>query len=148
MATKALTKPSEMMPTFMDDFFNPWNQWFENGFFNSKTLTVPSVNIQENKDEFTLSLGVPGMKKEDFNIQVEGNLITISSEKEDMKEEKEAKFSRKEFNYSSFSRSFTLPDEVSMDKIKAHYEDGVLKLSLPKKEEMKNLAVSKNIAVN
>jgi HSP20 family protein len=71
-----------------------------------------------------VSLAAPGMKKEDFKIDVDGNMLTISSEKEETKEEKEKKFTRKEYNYSSFSRSFTLPDEVNKEKIDAKYEDG------------------------
>jgi HSP20 family protein len=78
---------------------------------------------------------------------VEGNLLTISSEKEEEHEEKEERYTRQEYSYSSFERSFTLPDEVNKDKIDAHYQDGVLKLVLPKKEEAKKMAVSKQIAV-
>jgi HSP20 family protein len=74
-------------------------------------------------------------------------MLTISSEKEESKEEKDALYTRKEYNYSSFSRSFTLPEEVNKEKIEATYEDGVLKLALPKKEEAKKLAASKHIAV-
>jgi HSP20 family protein len=147
MSTKALTRTGETIPTLFDDFFRPWNEWFDNGGFLGKTLTVPAVNIKEHKDEFNVSLAVPGMKKDDFNIDVEGNMLTISCEKEERKEEKEAKYTRKEFNYSSFSRSFTLPDDVNREKIDAHYEEGVLRLVLPKKEEAKKLATSKHIAV-
>jgi HSP20 family protein len=110
-------------------------------------MTMPAVNIVENKEDYMVSLAVPGMKKDDFNIDVEGNMLTISSEKEESKEEKEDKYTRKEYNYSSFSRSFTLPDEVNKEKIEAKYEDGVLKLMLPKKEEAKKLAAGKHIAV-
>jgi HSP20 family protein len=78
---------------------------------------------------------------------VEGNMLTISCEKEESKEEKEEKFNRREYSYSSFSRSFTLPEEVNREKIDAKYEDGVLKLMLPKKEEAKKLAMGKHIAV-
>jgi len=74
-------------------------------------------------------------------------MLTISSEKEEEKEEKEKKYTRQEYSYSSFERSFTLPDEVNKDKIDAHYQDGVLKLVLPKKEEAKKMAISKQIAV-
>jgi len=147
MSTRAVSKTSTL-PAVFDDFFKPWNEWFENGntFFNRLT-TVPAVNIVENKDDYKVSLAVPGMKKEDFNIDVEGNMLTISSEKEENKEEKEERFTRKEYSYSSFSRSFTLPDEVNKEKIEAKYEDGVLKLILPKREEAKKLAVGKHIAV-
>jgi HSP20 family protein len=136
MGTQAVTKASERTPTFFDDFFKPWNEWFENGgnLWN-RALTVPAVNITENKDDYSVSLAVPGMKKDDFKIDVDGNMLTISCEKGESKEEKDKKFTRKEYNYSSFSRSFTLPDEVNKEKIDAKYEDGVLKLSLPRKEE-------------
>jgi HSP20 family protein len=146
MATQALAKKTERMPLFFDDFFKPWNGLFEGGLFG-KEMTVPAVNITEQKDDYQVSLAVPGMKKDDFNIDVEGNMITISSEKEDSKEEKDKRFTRKEYSYSSFSRSFTLPDEVNKEKIDAKYEEGILKLLLPKKEEAKKAAVSKHIAV-
>jgi HSP20 family protein len=107
---------------------------------------VPAVNITEQKDEYQVSLAAPGLKKDDFKIDVDGNMLTISSEKEESKEEKEKSFTRKEYNYSSFSRSFTLPEEINKEKIEARYEDGVLKIALPRKEDTKK-AVAKNIAV-
>ncbi len=147
MSTKAVTKVG-MLPTVFDDFFKPWNEWFDNGgSLMGRMMTVPAVNIIENKDDYMVSLAVPGMKKDDFNIDVEGNMLTISSEKEESKEEKDEKYNRKEYSYSSFSRSFTLPEEVNREKIEAKYEDGLLKLMLPKKEEVKKLAASKHIAV-
>ncbi len=147
MGNKGLTKFTERAPFFFDDFFKPWNNWFETDLINGKLMTVPAVNITDNKDDFMVSLAVPGMKKDDFKIDVEGNMITISCEKEENKNEKEIKFTRKEYNYYSFSRSFTLPDEILKDKIEARYEDGVLKLFLPKKEEAKKSVISKHIAV-
>ena len=147
MGTQALTKTGTRIPSVFDDFFKPWNNWFENDFFNTRIMTVPAVNIVDNKDDFIVSLAVPGMKKDDFSIDVEGNMITISCEKEEKKEDKDAKFTRKEYNYSSFTRSFTLPDEILKDKIEARYEDGVLKLMLPKKEEAKKAVISKHIAI-
>jgi HSP20 family protein len=108
---------------------------------------MPAVNITENKDDFKVSLAAPGMKKSDFNIDVQGNILTISAEMEEKKEEKEENYTRKEYNFSSFSRSFTLPDEVNKEKIEATYVDGVLNLSLPKKEEAKKAAISKHVAV-
>ncbi|HEU5366741.1 MAG TPA: Hsp20/alpha crystallin family protein, partial [Hanamia sp.] len=94
-----------------------------------------------------VSLAAPGLKKEDFKINLEGNMLTISSEKEEKNEEKDEKYTRQEYSYSSFERSFTLPDEVNQDKIDAHYQDGVLNLVLPKKEEAKRMAISKQITV-
>jgi HSP20 family protein len=145
MGTQALAKFTDRMPSIFDDFFRPG--WFDDSFTGIRSLTVPAVNITDSKDDFIVSLAVPGMKKSDFTIDVEGNMITISCEKEETKEEKEKKFTRKEYNFSSFSRSFTLPDEVLRDKIDARYEDGVLKLVLPKKEEAKKLSISKHISV-
>jgi HSP20 family protein len=150
MSTKALAKTSSpMISSMFDDFFRPWNEWFENsgGSVWGRSLTVPAVNIIENKDDYKVSLAVPGMKKDDFRIDVEGNMLTISSEFEEKKEEEEKKFTRMEYNYSSFSRSFTIPDEVNKEKIEASYKDGLLILSLPKKEEAKKLIASKHIAV-
>lgn len=147
MSTQALARFTERMPSVFDEFFRPWNEWFDNDSFLGKTFTVPAVNIKEDKDAFNVSLAAPGMKKDDFNIDVEGNMITISCEKEEKKEEKDEKYTRKEYNYSSFKRSFTLPEEVNKEKIEARYEDGLLKLALPKKEEAKKMTMSKHIAV-
>jgi HSP20 family protein len=146
MSKQALTT-SERFPALFNDFFKPWNEWFDNdnGFFG-RTIRIPSVNITENKDEYIVSLAVPGMKKDDFKIDVDGNLLTISCEKDETKEEKESKYTRREYSYSSFSRSFTLPDEVNREKIDAKYVDGLLKISLPQKEELKKIA-AKQIAV-
>jgi HSP20 family protein len=147
MGTQALAKASERMPTVFDDFFKPWNEWFENGgSLWGRVMSVPPVNITENKNDYMVSLAVPGMKKDDFKIDVDGNMLTISSEKEETKEEEDKKFTRKEYNYSSFSRSFTLPDEVNQEKIEARYDDGVLKLILPRREETKKVS-AKQIAV-
>jgi HSP20 family protein len=143
MATRELTKRSELFPAFFDDFFRPWNEFLGMG----RALTTPAVNITDNKNHFEVSVAAPGLKKDDFNIDVEENMMTISCEKEEKKEEKDERFTRKEYNYSSFSRSFTLPEEVIKDKIEATYEDGVLRISLPKTEQAKKAAMSKHITV-
>jgi len=138
MNTKDLVTTRLNVPAVFNDFFKPWTEWMEEP--NSlwvNTLRIPPVNIVENEKDYKVSLGVPGMKKEDFKIEHEGNMLTISSEKREDKEEKDEKFTRKEFSYSSFSRSFTLPENVLTDKIEAKYLDGVLELSLPKKEPVK-----------
>ncbi len=145
MGTQALAKVSERIPSVFEDLLKPWNEWFDGGLWG-KTMTIPAVNIVEHNNEYQVSLAVPGMKKDDFKIDVDGNMLTISSEKEASKEEIEKKFTRKEYNYSSFSRSFTLPEEINKEKIEAKYEEGVLKLMLPKREEAKKPA-AKHIAV-
>lgn len=148
MGTLSINKPVERVPFLFDDYFKPWNEWFDNGNSNlwGTAMNIPAVNITEHKDAYEVSLAVPGMKKEDFKIDVDGNMLTISSEKEESKEEKDKKFTRKEYNYSSFSRSFTLPEEINREKIDAKYNNGILKISLPRKEEAKKLT-AKNIAV-
>ena len=147
MSTKSLVKPSEMFPTVFEDFFKPWNEWFDNGGLYGRVMKVPSVNVTEGKDNYIVSLAAPGMKKNDFKIDIEGNMLSISCEKEESKEEKEKRYTRKEYSYSSFSRSFTLPDDVSKDKIEAAYEDGVLNLRLPKTEASKKITAIQHVAV-
>ena len=147
MATQALSRLSERMPTVFEDFFKPWNEWFDNGGLFGRTMNIPAVNITEQKNDYLVSLAVPGMKKEDFKIDIDGNMLTISSAKEETKEEKDEQYTRKEFSYSSFSRSFSVPDDVRQDRIEAVYEDGVLKISLPKREDAKTKSISKHIAI-
>jgi HSP20 family protein len=147
MNTRTLAKRTERMPFFFDDFFNkPLLDLFDSGFPSGRK-NVPAVNIIERKEDYMVSLAAPGLKKEDFKIDLEGNMLSISSEKEEENEEKDEKYTRKEYSYSSFERSFTLPDEVNKDKIDAQYKDGVLELVLPKKEEAKKMAISKQITV-
>ena len=146
MSTRALTK-STAVPTLFDDFFKPWNEWFDESRFFGRVMTMPSVNITENANHYNVSLAAPGLKKDDFKIDVDGNMLTISSEKEKKKEEKDERVTRKEYSYSSFSRSFTLPEDVKQDAIDAKYEDGVLNIRLPRKENGKKAAASKRIAV-
>jgi len=142
-----LAKRTEKMPSLFDDFFmRPWNDWF-NGGLPARLSSTPSVNISERKDDYLVSVAAPGLKKQDFKINLDGNLLSISSEKEESTEKEEEKFTRKEYSYSSFERCFTLPDEVNTDKIDAQYKDGVLEITLPKKEEARKAAISKNIKV-
>ena len=147
MALQSLVKSNGgRIPAVFDEFLRPWNDWLENPSLFSRELNIPGANITEHPNEYVVSLAVPGMKKSDFNIDISGNMLTISSEQEEKIEEKEKRYTRKEYNYSSLSRSFTLPDEVNKEKIEAKYEDGILKLTLPRKEEAKSLA-AKHIAV-
>ncbi len=146
MATQSLMKATERFPSVFDDFFKPWNEWFDSGSSPVRTLKLPAVNITEEKDQYQVSLAAPGLKKEDFKIDLDGNMLTISSEKEEQKEENDKKFTRREYSYSSFSRSFTLPEEINQDKIEAKYEDGILKLVIPRKENSTQ-QLSKNIPV-
>lgn len=146
MSTRAITKAASA-PSLFDDFFKPWNEWFDDRRFLNRVNNVPSVNITENNNSYNVALAAPGLKKDDFKIDVDGNMLTISSEKEEKKEEKDDKYTRKEYSYSSFSRSFSLPEDVKEEAIEASYENGVLNLRLPRKENGKKTAASKRIAV-
>jgi HSP20 family protein len=141
MSTKSLMR----MPTLMNDFFRPWNEWFDDGL--TRTLRVPAVNICEEDAAYKLSFAVPGMKKSDFEIDVDGNQLTISCSKEEKGTEKNTRYTRKEYSYEAFERSFTMPDEINRDRIDASYEDGVLMVTLPKKEEARRQQIAKHIAV-
>lgn len=147
MATKALTRMNDMFPDMFEDFFKPWNERFSGNMWG-KMLTVPAVNIIEDDTSFTLSLAAPGLQKEDFHIKMDGTMLTISSEKEEQKEEKDERMTRNEYNFTSFTRTFTVPEDIEMEKIVANYENGVLNLMLPKKEEAKRMTQTKNIKVN
>jgi HSP20 family protein len=122
-----------------DDFFTRdlWNWGMGNN--SSTNTTVPAVNIRETNDSFIVEMAAPGMKKEDFKVELDGNTLTISSEHREEQEEKEGeRYSRREFSYQSFQRSFQLSkDVVDIDGIGAKYENGVLHLVIPKKEEAK-----------
>ncbi len=115
------------------------NNFFDNDLsdFFGKRISDPAANILENPDSFELHIAAPGMKKDDFKINLENSILTISVEMEDARNEESKNYTRKEFYFGSFSRSFTLPKTIDLDKIKADYENGILKVMLPKKEEAK-----------
>jgi HSP20 family protein len=121
-------------PNALSDVFQ---NFFDSDFVDifSRRGIDPLANILENPDSFELQLAAPGMKKDDFKIHLENSVLTISSEVEDQKEEETKNYTRKEFHYSSFSRSFNLPKTIDLDKIKADYDNGILKVILPKKDE-------------
>ncbi len=118
-------------PTLLNDFMGP--DWL--GGSQRPQFSVPKVNIKDNVEGFELELAVPGMKKEDFTVEVDKDVLTISSESKTESKEKKDNYTRREFVHSSFKRAFTLPDSVDGSKIDAKYEDGILKLVLPKKQE-------------
>jgi HSP20 family protein len=127
------------MPLLFDDFFNrDLFNWGVSNFSNTNT-TIPSVNIRETNENFDVEVAAPGMNKKDFKIELDGNMLTISSERSEENQDKEdEKYSRREFSYQSFYRTFNLPKEVvDVDKIEAKYENGLLHLLIPKKEEAK-----------
>lgn len=101
--------------------------------------SVPSVNIQETEENFLVEVAAPGRSREDFQIELDNEILTISSEdkKENEVKENNGKYTRREFSYSSFKRSFSLPETIDSEKIAATYKNGVLEITLPKKEEAK-----------
>lgn len=140
----SLMRISNQLPTLFDRVFeNDLFDWSNRNFSNTNT-TLPAVNIKEDAERFDVEIAAPGFEKKDFNIELNNDLLTISSEKEEKKDiKKDEKFTKREFSYQSFSRSFTLPNTVHNDKIKAKYEGGILKISIPKKEEAKPKPVKK-----
>ena len=108
---------------------------FLNQDWNNSNQTVPAANIIEADYHFDIQLAAPGKKKGDFKIELEECVLTITSEEEIKSSEKKGSYTRKEFGYKSFKRSFNIPEIVSADKISAHYKEGILTVSLPKKAE-------------
>lgn len=126
------------LPSVFDDMFKTdWLGGTTN--VNSIGTSIPAVNIMESEDGFNVEVAAPGMVKEDFNIELDNDVLTISSEekKENESTDKIGRFTRKEFSYRTFKRAFSLPDSVDNSKISASYNNGVLEIALPKKEEAK-----------
>ena len=108
--------------------------------FSDIGKNMPAVNIKENNKTFIIEMAVPGMKKEDFHVNIENNVLTVSAEKETTEEKTSENYARKEYNFNSFSCSFTLPDYVKHENLEGKYDNGVLKITIPKKEEAINKA--------
>jgi HSP20 family protein len=120
-------------------FFNDvFDSILNDSFLGDKLVArIPAVNIAETENEFQVELAVPGLKKGDFKINLDKNILTVSSEKKTENVEEGKKFSKREYSYNSFNRSFTLPESADHSKIEADYTDGILTLTIAKKEEAK-----------
>lgn len=135
-------RPTTSLPSVFSDWLRP-DSLLERDLFDMESTSafprlgtnVPSVNIKETPKEFTLEVAAPGLERKDFSIEVENNMLKISAEKEEKREEKDAGYSRKEYSYNSFSRSFALPENVKEGDIDAKYENGILMVHLPKAKE-------------
>lgn len=131
-----------LLSNFFDDFFTKDlydNNWLS---FSNTGTSIPKVNIQESDNDFKVQMAAPGMKKDDFQVELDNNMLTISSTVSNEKNERgEGNYTRREFSYQSFQRSFHLPETVEVDKIQAKYNDGILNLVIPKKEEAKKKPV-------
>lgn len=130
-----LRRTGGMYPSFMEDFFD--DKWSGQGNGFDTGTKIPAVNIRESEEEFEIQVAAPGMEKKDFDLSIENNTLSISADRKSENEEKDAKgrFTKREFSFSSFKRSFSLPDSVNDEHIKARYENGILKVEIPKKEE-------------
>lgn len=134
---KTVNNNSIWLPAIFEDLFT---QNRLDTFNNYEIFSTPAVNIIENFSNFVVELAAPGFNKEDFKIEVEEDTLIISSKKESVREEKEdSQFVKREFNYESFERSFKLPEDIQTDEILAKYENGVLRVTLPKTEKKKEL---------
>ena len=127
-----------------EDVFPRWNSFFDNDWLGFSGLSqsndsVPAVNIKDTEDSNKIEMAAPGMKKDDFSVNLDNGVQTISSEKqsESSDKDKEGNYTRREFNYRSFRRAFNLPESAESEKITASYNDGVLQILIPKKEEAK-----------
>jgi len=134
----ALVRFNNQMP----DIANIFDDFFGGDFFNTPAAmgrkSVPAVNVRESKDEYEIEVAAPGLKKDDFKVEVHNNVLTIACEQEEKKEEKEEGYTRREFCYTGFRRSFAIPrNEVDESKIDASYQDGILKITLHKRDEVK-----------
>ncbi len=127
---------NEMMEDFDRNFFRPSDTY----------MARPAVNVVEKEDGFVLELAAPGLKKENFRIKLDNQMLTISAEISNEQDEKKERYTRREFWFGSFERSFSLPKTINLDQIRADYSDGVLRIALPKKEEAK-VAINREIAI-
>lgn len=137
--------------SFLPSYSSFFDDLFSQDFFSKVDLgtTVPAVNISEGIKHYSIELAVPGHKKEDFNLELHAdNSMTISAQKEENTEEKEEQLTHKEFSFSSFSRRFTLPQDADKSRIQAGYENGLLKVSIPKFDTTEKPSEKKTIPVN
>ena len=126
------------VPSFLDNFFSRDLMDWSNSNFSSTNSTLPAVNIRETDESFMIEVAAPGLSKGNFKVNLDRDRLEISSELKEEKNESDQKYSRREFSYQSFQRSFTLPEgTVDGDKISAKYTDGILFVTIPKREEVK-----------
>jgi len=136
--TMSLVRFQNQLPSMFDRFFEGDLFDWSNRNFSLTNTTLPSVNIKQNANEFTVEVAAPGFEKGDFKLEVDHDLLTVSSEKKVENETKDGEqFTKREFSYQSFSRSFTLPNTADGERIEANYDNGILRITIPKKEEAK-----------
>lgn len=141
-----MTQYKVKSPAFVPGFFNAMDAFLKDDFTTHQKAFHPAVNIIEHNHQYDVVLSVPGLSKDDFKLSVENDLLTISFEKQEEKTEEKPKFIKKEFAMHSFKRSFNLSEDLNRDEISAKYENGLLTVSIPKKEVKETVA--KNIVIN
>ncbi|MCS7005628.1 MAG: Hsp20/alpha crystallin family protein [Cytophagales bacterium] len=126
--------PYSLFNQLVNDFFNTWDKTINQSSQESQEIryVIPAVNISETDDSYAIEVAVPGIKKEDFQLELENNTLVVKSSKKEENTKKQDKYTVREFNYTSFYRSFNLPDTIDTEKISAQYENGVLHIKLPK----------------
>lgn len=139
-------KPFAARRNWIENFFAETDSFFKNMDWNVDN-DVPAVNVKEEDNNYLIEVAAPGMKKEDFKVELDNGVLMISAKSEDTKEEKENGYVRQEFSYRNFQRSFWMPESLDVDKISAQYEQGVLKLSIPKLP-LPAPAASKSISIS
>jgi len=132
-------RPLSEIDTFRREMNRMFDSFFRSELEGSEEISTwyPAMDVKETKDDFVVTAEVPGMSKDDIKINISENTLTIKGEKKEEKKEEDHNYHRVERRYGTFQRSFTLPTQVESDKVKAAYKDGVLTITLPKKEEVK-----------
>lgn len=143
---KFKNRPADkLFNNFMDDFFTPFSSMLKDDFVTANFKQFAPVNVIEKEGGYEVEVVAPGMEKEDFKISMDKNLLTITGEKKETAENNNKKYTRREYKYQSFTRSFTIDETIDTEKIDAKYVNGVLTLNLPKKPEVKASAKEINV---
>ena len=145
MSNLATTSGTSLLRPMLRDFFDLDN-FFGKNMWDRWDSSMPAVNVQENDKNYVMDMVVPGFAKEDLKVKVENDMLTVMGEKKMDKEEADKNYTRREYQFQSFTRSFHLPDLVKDDAIDAHYENGVLQLTIPKSD--KPVTKTRDISVN
>ena len=133
MSLTKVNKDQSLIPSVLSDFLDT-ERFFGNHFLEGEfEKMLPAVNILERKNDYAIEFAAPGFRKEEFKVEVDEGILSVTAEREEEKSQDEERFTRKEFSYNSFKRSFTLPQNINTDKIEAHYTNGILKLEIAKK---------------
>ncbi len=133
-----------IFPSFINDLFD--EEFWVNNENMSRGITMPSVNIKEGKNDYHIEIAAPGLQKKDFSVDIDGDTLTVSAEKSQKDEEEGKKYTRREFSYTKFSRSFACPDWLDKEKIEAKYDDGILDIKIPKQKEQEKPKKKINIS--